>query len=825
MKGLIKPRLKIGNFQMNHSIYLLKQALAGLRIKKSFSVSVIVTLGISLGALLCILTLAYVMIAKPLPYPDQDDLYQLNSVVTDKNRGRLGQAYNYPSLIQLYDTQTVFNPSAMVFYGEGVLSSLPTHPTVKATYVTPEWFSLLGSKMALGRTFEQTEEKDSFNPVAILSYQTWKSEFNLDSTILDKSVTISGTNFRVVGVMADSFIEPQLSGIGEKTNIFLPWDFNPYHLDPEWKSQWGGFNSQLSFVGKLDSQATISQIEQTLTTPFNSFWKDNVSDIARFEDWSMEMELESFKNAIVGDSTHTVLLLLAGVIGLVLIACANITNLFMSRTAEQQRQLAIQAVVGASKGHLFQTLFAQSALLVFASLVLALIVASCGFWVLQEYLASRFPRIDELSLNAFTLGSAMVIALLIAAFFARLSTNIINYRALNTILQSSGKGTGVQVSQKVRQWLVISQVTIVTILVFVNIGLLKDSMKIINQPLGFETDNITTFTLAVNSSNDLSDEEIKPFMLELRSDLLALPQVEDVAQAISPLRVNGIRIQTIEKTDERLSIESRYIDDGYFKMTEQTLIEGDLFSATDFKDENKLIIINDVYAKQLVSDGSALGTRITVGGDLLTVSGVVKGAKLPTETEIPMRAYMLTSQAETSFILKMKPQQTISREMLTSILREVSSQFYLQELNTLDDTKEQLLFTQYTTAVTSAVLAVLTFLLAAIGLYGILNYATQMRKFELGTRLAIGASRKDVIGLIVKDNVGAVCIGIVVSLVALLGLYIGFSDALHSYVTPELAGMFLATLLLISLMVLFACYWPLRPIINTLPIHSLRDSQ
>lgn len=810
---------------MNQSIYLLKQAWAGLRLKKGFSATVIATLGISLGALLCILTLAYVVIVKPLPYPEQDTLYQLNSVVKDKNGEILGRAYNYPSLIRLYDTQNIFSESAIALYSEGVLSSLPTHPTVKTIHVTPKWFSLLGSQMAIGRAFESSENKESYNPVVVLSYHTWEKEFNLDSDILEKTITISGNSYRVVGVLSESFVDPQLAGTGNKTDIYLPWDFNSYHQSEGWRNRWGGFITRLHFIGKLDGQMAPSQIEQTLTTPFNSYWQENVSDIARFKGWTTQMELKSFKEAILGDSTNTVLLLLAGVVGLVLIACTNITNLFMSRTAEQQRQLAIQAVVGARKSHLFHSLLTESAILVFASLVLALVIANAGFWMLQHYLSSSFPRIDELALNWFTFASAVLIAMIIALFFARLSASIINYKALNSILQSSGKGTGVQVSEKVRRILVISQVMIVTTLVFISIGLLKDSVKVITQPLGFETKDITTLNINVNSSSDLSSEELQSLMLEVRNRFQGLAQVEDVSQAISPLEINGMRIQTVEETQESLTIQSRYIDDKYFTMTGQTLIEGNFFSETDFRDQNYTIIINDVYARKLAGEGSALGKKILVGGDLLSVGGVVKGVKVPNETTIPMRAYMLTSADERRFILKMKPNQTLSREMVTSILKDVSSQLYLKDLDTLDEKKAQLLFTQYTTAITSAVLAVLTFLLATIGLYGILNYATQMRKFELGTRLAIGASRKDVINLIIKDNAGSVAIGLVASLIVLLGLYIGFAQALSSYINLDVVAMFLVTFALISLMTWFACYWPLRSIINVMPIHSLRDSQ
>ncbi|ODB35454.1 hypothetical protein BB427_17200 [Pseudoalteromonas sp. BMB] len=811
---------------MNHSIYLLKQAWAGLYKKKGFALTVVTTLGLTLGALLTILTLAYVVIAKPLPYPEQDSLYRLNAYTVDeKKKQDANPDFNLGNLVNLYDNQKQFSQSAMLDYREGVLSSLSTQPSLNTTYTSPGLFDLLGAKMILGRKFEQTEEKDSFNPVAILSFDVWQNEFSGDAGILEQSVTIGGTNFRVVGVLDKSFIEPQLYQVGRKTDIFLPWDYNPINLNADYRERRGMFSGRFQFVGKLDSLLSNSQVEQTLTTLINDEWRENISDNQFFNGWSINTELQSFNNAILGNNQSTILMLLVGIIGLVLVACANITNLFMSRTAEQQRQLAIQAAVGAKKSHLFHALLAQSALLVSASIIVALIVAKGGFWVLQQYLALRLPRVDELTMSGVTLGSALLVAVILGVFFARLSANMINYRTLNATLQSSGKGTGVQVSQKVRTLLVISQVTIVTLLVFINISLLRNSLEVIEQPLGFETENLWTVSSRINATDSVSAEERRAMVEELKSKLLSLPQVTDIAQATSPLHSASNRIQVIEKSQERLIVRSREVDESYFQIIAQPLLEGDYYSAADVRDQRAVIIINDVYANKIAPDGSAIGEKIRIGDTLFTVSGVVKGVKMPAESEVAMEAYRISTRASARFVLKLETGQLLSRELLVSTQQAVDSRFDLVELTTLNEQRDTLLFTQYTTAVTSAVLAVLTFFLATIGLYGILSYATQMRKFELGTRLAIGAKRKDVIALIVSGNAGSVVKGVALSLGALLGLYITFSDALVDYVNPQVIVMYPATLVLVSMMTLFACYWPLRPIINAPPIRSLRDSQ
>jgi ABC-type antimicrobial peptide transport system permease subunit len=174
--------------------------------------------------------------------------------------------------------------------------------------------------------------------------------------------------------------------------------------------------------------------------------------------------------------------------------------------------------------------------------------------------------------------------------------------------------------------------------------------------------------------------------------------------------------------------------------------------------------------------------------------------------------------------LKLRDGQKLSREQVVTAINNVSSLYALYSVDTLASEKMKRLFTQYTTAITTAVLAIITLFLASVGLYGILSYGTQMRRFELGTRMAIGAKRKDLVGLIVKDNVWVIVLGFASSLVVVLGIYIAYKEVLSAYMSVDLLPMFMTSILSIALLSLFACYWPLRQYINHPAIHSLRGS-
>jgi predicted permease len=808
---------------MSQLLYQQKQAWMSLKKKVGFVATVVTTMGTTLGALLCVLTLGYLLIVEPLPYPEQDKLYKVIHAISDKTGETNAQSFTYPGLIHLYKNQDVFEKTALIQYGQDVLTSLPNQPTLSTGYATPEWFELLGANMQMGRAFEATEALDTFNPVAVISYKTWQDEFASAADMLDKKVSFSGVSYRVIGVLGENFVEPQIRQTGRNVGMWFPWDYN---LDVRFKERWGNISGALTLVGKLKDTLSAAQAEQIITPLVNDTWVENVASIPFFSGWSIQMKLESFQTAIVGDSQNTVYKLLAGVLGLVLIAFANIANLFMSRTAEQQRQLAIYAALGAKKSHLFRGLLAESGLLMFLSVLVALVIASLGFSLLQVNLASELPRINELGLNIVTVITSIILAFAFALLFAFLSSKMINYRALNSMLQASGKGTGVQVSKRFRQGLIVSQVAIATVLVFANITLFKEAVDTITQPSGYSVDNMQQMSLSVSAPEFPPEEEVAAVMVELKKKLLELPQVESISQSGSVLNGFGLWALTAVASGENFTPESTGASHNYFTMFGQELLEGDDFSEVDIKDRNRVMIVNEVFAKRLNPTGSALGFQLSSGadGDPFTIVGVVKGVKMPAQLDVPMRVYTPAGLSTTQMTLKLRDGQSVSREQVVTVINEVSSLYALFSLDSLASERKRRLFTQYTTATTTSALAIITLFLASVGLYGILSYGTQMRRFELGTRMAIGAKRKDLVSLIVKDNIWVIVLGVASSIAVMLGVYIGYKETLSAYMSVDLLPIFMSTILSIALLSLFACYWPLRRYINHPAIHSLRGS-
>lgn len=478
---------------MDYFLKQIKYAWQGLKKKAGFVSSIIITMSLTLGALLCVLTLGYVMILKPLPYPDEERLYRVTPTINFEQREPIVGRITYPGVMDLYQRQDVFSMFSLVINSNDVESSLASTPAMNVSFATPDFFTLMDAKYAIGRGFEQTEGMDRFNPVTIISYETWQKEFALRQDILSQSVTFSGVTYNIIGVLAEQFAEPEIDRIGYRSDAWLPWDYN---FRRDLRENWSAIISGYVFLGKLNPHLSQQQAEQKLTLLLNEAWQEHTSNHQYFKNSNMSVALTSLKDIILGTSSSVIYLLLIGIIGLVLIACVNVTNLFMSRTAEKKQQLAIFAALGAKKSHLFMTLLAESLLLMSFSIVVAIVIALAGFELIERYFTDIFPRLAELSINVFMIFAAIVITLFLALVFARVSSNMVNYKTLNTALQSSGKGTQIQVSKRVRKLLIVSQVGIATVLILVNTSLFREAANTLTQPLGFSTENNHYLTLS-----------------------------------------------------------------------------------------------------------------------------------------------------------------------------------------------------------------------------------------------------------------------------------------------------------------------------------------
>lgn len=803
---------------MNRLLFFLRYALHNVLRKPMLSGSIVASMSISIGALLCILTLCYLLIVQPLPYRDSDELYVVTNQFLNKDGKLKGEAYTYPAVQYLDQKQGVFSQTATLYYTQDVVTSLPSQPVVNSTYAAPSMFALLGTPMRMGRAFDDHEKLGSFQPSAILSYQAWRDTYDGDPDILGKKIDISGHAFNVVGVTAPSFYEPQLSETGRATDIWLPWDFNP--SDADQRNSWSNISGSIFWMGRLKAGVSPTQADELLTRLVDVRWRQEVAGKAFFAGWTIRAKVHSLRDFITGDSTRMAILLLIGVVGLTLISCVNIACLMMSRAAEQQKSMAIQASVGARMGQLFVGKLAEIAMLILAATVLAFAVAVAGFAVLQANMATVLPRVGELHLNGVTVTSAAVLFVTLSLVFTWLSISIIDYRKLAGVVQSGSKGGGVQLSRRRQQVLIGTQVTIASFLIFCNIALFLNAKHIIDTDPGFTVDGVSRLLLDDASQTPQTPEQKRGKLEAVKSALAGVPGVTAVSQAGSPLSSFSKMALTDASSGAPYAPLRKAVDQDYFAIIDQPLVAGRNFSIQDIRNKSRVMVVDEAFAREL--GGDVLHTRLSTGdGDPYDVIGVVRSITLPNEAPGLPRTYTPVGLDSSFFLLRTSGD--VSREAVVNAVREVAPGLVVNDYVSLRETWRGALFKQIATLAISSALTILIVVLSGLGIYGIVNNSVRQRRFELGTRIAIGAKKNQLLGLIVRQNLSPIVVGIVVQIVCLAGIFVARRALVAPYVSTELLGVFAINLVIVLGIALNACYLPMRALFGQSPAFILRN--
>ncbi|WP_250464910.1 ABC transporter permease [Microbulbifer litoralis] len=803
---------------MNRLAFILRYAVHNILRKPLLSGSIVASMGISIGALLSILTLCYLLIVEPLPYQQSDELYVVTNQFVDTDGDVQGEAYAYPALLYQDDKQGVFSNTATMYYSQDIITSLPSQPAVNSTYSSPGLFKLLDVPMQLGRPLDDREELNRFAPSAVLSYEAWHDQFSSDPDILERKIDIDGRVYSIVGVTARTFHEPQLSEIGRNTDIWLPWDFNP--SDDYRRTSWSSISGAIYWMGRLSDGTSPSQAEQLLTGLVDSRWQQEVAGKAFFNGWTVRARMTSLRDFITGDSTHMAVLLLIGVIGLTIISCVNISCLMMSRAAEQQKSMAIQASVGARMRQLFAGKLAEIGLLIVVSTLIALVIAVLGFKVLQTNMATVLPRVDELTLNGVTVLAAVLICLMLSLILTWLSTSAVNYNNLAGMVQSGSKGGGLHLSKRKQQILIGTQVAIASFLIFCNITLSLNAKRIIDTDMGFKVEGVARLLLDDTSQSDQTNEQKAATLEAVRVSLASLPGSEAISQSGSPL-ASFSKMALTNATNGKPYVPLRKsIDQDYFGMIQQRLVSGRNFTAQDIRAGSRRMIIDENFAKEL--GGDPLRTRLSTGtGEPYEVIGVVTGIALPNEEAGIPRVYTPIGLDSSYFLLK--TDSPIGRETIVNRLKETTGNLIVNEYEPLRNAYRLALFKQVATLSISAALTVLIVLLSGLGIYGIVNNSVRQRRFELGTRMAIGAKKNQLLKLIVRQNLLPISIGVLIQLVLLATVYVYKMELIAPYVSTELVAVFAINLAIVFVIAVNACYLPMRALFSQSPAFVLRN--
>jgi putative ABC transport system permease protein len=777
-------------------IALKDLALAGASLRRSpgYAATIVLTLGFTLGALVTMFDLTYQILAAPLPYPNAQRLYISEGTLYKAGHAQFGDEAPYPALIEAYKRyNSDFERVALVSFGYDVIVDRTDSPGVNTGYATPEYFQLLGAPLRLGRGFDPGDGLDAHSPVAVISFDAWQELFNADPAVLGKTLQFGAVQFRIVGVTAEDFVEPQFAGVGRTTQVWLPWDYNL--ASDRTRNTWTRTDPNQHLVGLLKTSVPLSRAAQSLTSILNARFKEETAGQQFFDEMTIDFKPVPFREAILGESGKVALLLFAGALALLLIAAANITNLTLARAASQQKNMAIQAALGAQKRHLLQSIFAETVLLVGTAALLSLAVAWGGIQLLKMLAQTYLPRLAELQLSWPSLAFAVLAAFVLASMFAVLVSRQIDYRALNESLKGSGKGSGIQVSGRLRQILILSQVALTGILLAASLQILDRSVRHIAQPLGFTTRDVYYLSLKMGAQRNASATAQRDELVAIRRELSNNPKVVAASLASgTPIHLGGAgQYESALAPDPEFKAQQQaattLVDANYLPVIGLRLVRGQNFQPNDAQLEAHSIIVNERFAHGWDPNGDVIGRLLywrnspDKGQTPYRVLGIVRDLTLPGRAEPPRIFIPQIRPVDPIFVLQVKAGQQIDKPELNALVARVNGQYRVSTLLGLERAHTMLVSRDSLSAAVTAVLVVLAVSLAAIGIYGVLSYTVLVRRLELGIRMALGARPATIFAQILSENLLPVVVGQALALAVLVGLWRWLQSSRYSVET------------------------------------------
>ncbi|MDX2179639.1 MAG: ABC transporter permease [Bryobacteraceae bacterium] len=751
-------------------------AIRSLLRNKGFSALAIAILALGIGANAALFAVVYAVLLRPLDFPEPDRLADISSLWLKS--GRLG-TLSGPDFADIRDSVPAFE--SMAAYGgmpAGVTAGGAAYP-VQIRWVTPGFGRVLGVAPARGRWFTGEEERSGGPPVVVVSAAFARRAFGGDA--LGATVGIDRNAATVVGVMPDGFRFP------EGADLWVPHRESPA-AENRTAHNWRAVARLKPGIGWETARAQLASAMQALARQYP-------------QDYAGKSAAATpLKQRLTGETSATLWVLLAAVSLVLLIACANVANLLLARASVRQREMAIRAAVGASRGHLFRFLLAESAVLSAAAALAGLALAALILRVLPAVAPAGLPRLDEASLDPivllFTAGVAVCSTLLFGVLPAWRSANA----DLNDALKRGGRGTA---SSPLPGFLVVGEVALATVLT-IGAGLLLRSFSgLLAAELGFESEKALVVEAPVpNAETPEGRAANLRFYDEVRRDLRSVPGVRRVAAVWGmpgqPRHSNGSYITGGGELSEARFANSKQalfnvISPDYFATMGIARLSGRDFEERDTIDRPFVAIVSQALARDAFPGRDPIGQQILCGLDSpqwMTIVGVVgdslsRGPGLPPQPELYMPAAQHPGPGQwTSLVVRTEaePQSLESpiRRIIASRNPEVPVKF-----STIEATISDTIATPRFRTVLLGAFSVLALVLAMAGVYGVMAYAVTRRAAEFGIRQALGASRAEILAMVLRQGGTLALAGLVIGVAAAWAASRALSTMLHGVSTAD----------------------------------------
>ena len=803
----------------------LKYAFRMLLKTPGFTIIAALTLALGIGANSAIFSVVDAMLLRPLPFEDPDRIVMVwqRSAANPADR----DVYSFPNYVDLRDQSQSFSTLAAFARTGAVLNQAEQSQALDGTAATPEIFATLGVRPWLGRTFTQEDARDGAAPVVVLTYPFWQRAFGGDMNIVGRQISLSGRSHTVIGVMPPGWKFP----IGDERIDYVA----PLHFLLGAAAQNRGATF-LSLVGRLKPGVSIQQAQAEITAISGGLAQ-------QYPDTNTGAEAATvltLHDDVIGNVRSALLVLLGAVALVLLIACANVANLLLARAASRSREIAIRTALGASRGRVVRQLLCESLLLAIVGTAAGLMLAWWAVDVLGALGSRGLPHLGVINVNftvvAFTVGLALASTLL----FGLIPALQVSRASVNTALQQGGKGsTGGAQSQRIRGLLVVSQVSL-SLLLLAGAGLLiKSFVNLRSTNPGFDPERVLTAQINLPRVHYAADEEkrIRTHGL-IQEKLAAIPGVQ-YAAGVEPLPLGGnARFSSFTVSGMAPLPRGQHPSAGrlvatpdYFRVMRIPLLNGRAFTHADTRAAPPVAIVNEAFARRHFPHRDPVGQQLFLDlpddtvrvCEIVGVAGNARHAALNEEAKpeiyLPFAQY---AGGRLDIVLRTATPHLAGLDAaVKQAVHAVDPDLFVPQLAPMTSFVGTQLAQPRFNMVLLAVFAGVAMILAAIGIYGVIAYSVAQRTREIGIRMALGAQRTEMLGMILRQSLALVAVGLVIGLLASLA-----GTRLMSSLLYEVGATDFSTYALVMALLggaaLLASYIPARRAMNVDPMVALR---
>ncbi len=805
-----------------------------------FTLAAVLTMALGIGATTAIFSVVDATLLHPLPYPQPDRLVSVEDDLPGVGSYDVG--LSQPEWLDL-ERSGIFENVSPAWFDENNLTGGSQPTRVRLSSVAPNYFAVLGVKPQLGRTFPPDDRSPSFTQEVVISDGMWKRGFGGDPDILDRSVRLDTDLYRIVGVMPSGFRPPGRTT--DERNLDV-WAATSFYGPPMSDHPLRAVRNIPGAVARLKRGLTLAAAQSRVDALVATLRREYPTDYPAQSAWAVR--LVPLKETVFGNVRQPLVLLLAAVAVVLLVGCLNVANLLLARATARGRELAIRQALGAGSTRLVRQLLTESVLLsaIGGAAAVGVLFATKG--LLLQLVPDGLPRLSDITINwnvllfagAATVTSGLVFGVVPARHAGRVD--------VVSALKSDARGsTGSGEHARTRHLLVVAEFALSLVLMVAAGLLLRSFWDLLDACLGFNPDRVLTVRTRLPYPNDTSIDKYRtiaqeaPFLRELLRRAERLPGVEEAAVGSSsaipldhaqhdtnivPMLIEG---RGADATQAPL-VNGSAVTPGYFHLLGLTLLQGRLFTNFDNESTPNVAVINEAMARTFWANTNPLGQHVKLSRSAkswTTIVGVIADAKTETllDPGVPVvyaSAYQMPANKHLAIFLRGQVDTPTMPDRIREQVQLVDAALPVFGSQMLGETVAASLTERRFSLKIVGLFALTALLLAGLGIYGVVSYLVTERTREIGIRLALGADRRTILEMLIRQGMAVTAIGVCVGFVGAAAVSHLMAGTLYG-VKPTDPVTFLGVAGVLALVALVACYIPARRAVRIHPIVALRD--